>query len=232
MAEGCVRCAENFLESGKAADAVKLYDDVRWAPLPRERTLEGLRGAILARGSGGIPLLMEQLQSGDRDFFNIGLRVARELPGKQATEAVTAAYRQAPPDRQPLVLLALAEREDPAVLPVVTEAAAKGPKELRSVAIDILDRLGDPSTLTVLLTDAADDDKELSDASIAALTRMAGNNVDADLLARLQDSSGRMRKAIIIVAARRGIDKALPQVVQSITDSDPGNLLAAQRSRV
>lgn len=132
-----------------------------------------------------------------------------------------ADFRQAPPERQPLVLLALSDREDPAVLPVVTETAAKGSKDLRSVAIDILDRLGDPSTLSVLLADATDDDKELSDASIAALTRMAGNNVDSELLARLPDSSGSMRKAIIIVAARRGIEKALPQVVQSVTDPDP-----------
>ncbi len=63
IAEGCIRCAESFLADGKNADAVKLYDAVRKASVPRERIFEGLRGAILARGTGGIPLLLEQLQS-------------------------------------------------------------------------------------------------------------------------------------------------------------------------
>ncbi len=41
------------------------------------------------------------------------------------------------------------------------------------------------------------------------------------LLTRLQDSSGKMRRALITLAARRGIQKALPAVVQSVGDSDP-----------
>ncbi len=200
-----------------------------------ERTLEGLRGAILARGNNGIPLLMEELQSGDRDFFNIGLRVARELPGNQATEAVIGDYKQATPDRQPLVLLALSDREDPAVVPVVTEAAEHGAKELRTVAVDILDRWGEPATLPVLLAVAADDDKDLSEAGphFAAVTRMAGvNGVDSDLVAKLPGSSGKMRKALMIIAARRGTEKALPEIVQSVGDSDADTRGAAVQALV
>jgi HEAT repeat protein len=220
IAEGCIRCAENFLADAKPAEAVNLYDAVREASLPRERILEGIRGAILARGSAGIPLLLEQLNSNDRDYFNIGLRVARDLPGSAATEAVASEFRQATPERQPPLLLALADRGDPAAIPVVTEAARNGGKNLRLVAIDILDRSGDVSALPVLLGDATDDDAEISDASLAALTRMAGNDVDAKLLARLPDSSGRMRRALMTLAARRGIEKALPLVVESVGDSD------------
>ena len=227
IAEGCVRCAENFLADGKNADAVKLYDVVRQASLPRERILEGIRGAILARGSAGIPLLLEQLQSNDRDYFNIGLRVARELPGREATEAVAGAFERATPDRQPLLLLALAERGDPAATLVVTAAARNGEKKLRHVAIEILDRSGDSSALPVLLNDATDEDPDISEASLAALARLAGSDVDSELLARLGDSSGRMRQALMTVAARRGIQKALPVIVQSLGDPDAETRSAA-----
>jgi HEAT repeat protein len=220
VAEGCVRCAENFLADAKRAEAVELYDAVRQAALPRQRVLEGIRGAILARGPAGIPLLLEQLQSRDRDYFNIGLSVARELPGREATEAVAGAFRAATPDRQPFLLLALADRGDAAATPVVTEAARNGAKKLRRVAIGILDRLGDPSTLTVLLDDATDEDSEISQASLAALTRLPGNDVDTGLLARLPDSSGKMRLVLITLAAHRGIEKAVPLIVQSVGDPD------------
>jgi HEAT repeat protein len=223
IAEGCVRCAENFLARAQYADAVKLYDAVRNSALPEERILEGLRGAILARGSAGIPLLLEQLQSNDRPCFNIGLRVARELPGPEATEAVAGAFRQATPERQPLLLLALADRGDPAATPVVTEAARNGAKNLRLVAIEILDRSGDPSSLPVLLHDAADDDPEISQPSLSALARLPGNDVDSKLLDRLVDPSlpsGRMRQALMTLAARRGIEGALPFIVLSLSDPD------------
>jgi HEAT repeat protein len=220
IAEGCVRCAEEFLSEAKRAEAVKLYDAVWQSALPKQKILEGLRGAILARGSAGIPLLLEQLHSNDRPCFNIGLRVARELPGPEATEAVAGAFREAAPDRQPLLLLALADRGDAAATPVVAEAARNGGKNLRLVAIEILDRSSEPSAVPVLLDDANDDDPEIAQASLAALTRLAGNEVDAELLARLPDSSGRMRRALMTLAARRGIEKALPLIVQSVGDAD------------
>jgi HEAT repeat protein len=220
VAEGSVRCAEVLLADGKRSGAVKLYDAVRVASVPKEKVLEGTRGAILARGDAGIPLLLEQLKSNDRDLFNIGLRVARELPGPSATKAVAQAFRGARADRQPLVLMALADRGDAAALPIVTEVAARGEKNMRIVAIDILDRLGDPATLQVLLNDATDEDPDISQPALAALTRLAGNNVDSDLCSRLADSSGRMRQALMTVSARRGIAKALPVIVQSVNDPD------------
>ncbi len=62
VAEGCIRCAEHFLAEGKSGEAVKLYDSVRAAEVPKQKRLEATRGAILARNSAGIPLLVEQLE--------------------------------------------------------------------------------------------------------------------------------------------------------------------------
>ena len=74
---------------------MKLYDEVRAADLPQTRILEATRGAILARGAEGVPLLVKELQSADKKHFALGLRVARELPGREATEAVAAELARA-----------------------------------------------------------------------------------------------------------------------------------------
>jgi HEAT repeat protein len=50
IAEGCILCAERRLTDGNAAEAAKIYDEVRTAEVPRQRMLEATRGAILARG--------------------------------------------------------------------------------------------------------------------------------------------------------------------------------------
>src|SRR6266550_2711737 len=53
MAQGCIRCAENFLKEKQFAKAIKLYDTVRQTDLPKQRILEATRGSILARESDG-----------------------------------------------------------------------------------------------------------------------------------------------------------------------------------
>jgi HEAT repeat protein len=227
VAQGCILCGEGFLAQGKSADAVKVYDMVRQAEVPKQRILEATRGAILARGSAGLPLLMEQLRSLDKALYGIGLRTARELLGRKVTEALAAELDRSAPDRQAFLLLALSDRHDDAVLPAIVKAASSGSPKLRLVAVGVLDRRGDVATAPVLLEAAASGDEALAQAAQMALARMPGNQVDADVLARLPQSAGKMRQALITLAAQRRIQKALPDIVTSAEDPDPGVRSAA-----
>jgi len=222
VAEGCVLCAERFLAEGRLANAVKLYDSVRKADVPKQKILEATRGAILARQSAGLPLLLEQLRSSDKALLGIGLRTARELPGSNITRALAAELDRSSPDHQAFLLLALADRNDAAVLPVILKAAGGGPKKLRLVALGVLDRRGDVSTVPVLLDAAASGDEDLAQAALTALARLPGNQVDADVLASLPKSSGKMRWALVELATQRRIEKALPAIVRSAEDTDAG----------
>ena len=227
IAEGCILCAEQFFAQGKAADAVKLYDTVRAANVPRQKMLEATRGAILARQAAGLPLLLEQLRSPDKALFSIGLRTARELPGRAVTEALAAELPRTSPDRQSFLLLALADRSDEAVLPAVLAAAGSGPQKLRLTAVGVLDRLGNPSSVSVLLVAAGDSEADLAQAALAALARLPGSGVDADLLARLPSSTGKARQVLITLAGQRHLDRALPVIVKSAEDTDTGVRAAA-----
>ncbi len=64
---------------------MKLYDEVRQADVPKQRILEATRGAIIARGSDGIPLLLEQLQSANQALYAMGLTTAREVSAGEVT---------------------------------------------------------------------------------------------------------------------------------------------------
>jgi HEAT repeat protein len=227
VAEGCILCAERYLAGQKSDEAVKLYDTIRQADVPRQRVLEATRGAILARQSAGIPLLVEQLRSTDKGQFSIGLWTARELGGQDVTEALAAEVDRLNPDRQPLLLLALADRRDAAVLPAVLKAAQGGSAKLRLAAVEVLQRLGDVSCVPVLLNAAAGDDAELAQTAKATLARLPGRDVDADLLARLPQATGKMRQALIELAGQRQMGAALPAILQSVEDADAGVRSAA-----
>lgn len=230
MAEGCILCAEWFLAHNRTAQAVNLYDTVRQADVPNQRHLEAIRGAILARKSAGVGLLIEQLQSKDKKRLGIGLRTARELGGRDVTEALAVELARLSPDRRPLLLLALADRSDSAVLPTVQKAAQSGPKALRITAINILIRLGDVSCVPILLEAATADDAELQQAATETLVRLPGKDVDSDLLARLPQARGKLKQVLIELAGQRQISDALPAVVSSLHDTDAGIRGAAVRT--
>jgi HEAT repeat protein len=220
MALGCVYCAEQFMAAGDHSQAVKLYDFVREAAVPKQRILEATRGAILARKAKGLPLLLEQLRSPDPELFGIGLRTARELPGVEVTKALGAEVKNSPAPRQPLILLALADREDPAALPAILAAAGSDSKALKKVAVEVLDRSGDPAALTALLPIASGSDPELATSAKNALGRLPGVAVNQEILNRLQTADAATRPVLIEVAARRGIESAVPRLLVYADSSD------------
>ncbi len=227
VAQGCILCAERLIDQGKRPAAVKLYDTVRVANVPWNRQLDAIRGAILARQSAGLPLLLTQLRWPDKAMFGIGLSTARELPGREVTEALAAELPRCSPDRQCYLLLAIADRSDAAVMPTILQAATSGPRKLRLAAVGVLDRQGNVASLPVLLKVAADPDAELAQAALVALARLPGNEVDADLLSRLLTATGKDRQVLILLAGQRHMDRALPAVVKSASDSDGGVRTAA-----
>ena len=164
VAEGCILCAERLFEDGKLDEAARLYDKVREADVPKQRALEAIRGSILARRSEGIPLLVEQLQSDDNDLFGIGCRTALEISGRNLTEAIAAQLDSVPSNRQAIIVRALAEREDDAVLPAILRAVEDGQENVRTVAIEVLGRVGDASCVSTLLDAAVSRDADLSEA--------------------------------------------------------------------
>jgi len=224
VAEGCILCAEGLAAKGESAEAVRLYDAVRQADVPQQRRLEALRGAILARKADGLPLLLEHLKSADWDQCAIALAAARELGGPEVTTALAAELGRLSPERQPLAVLAIADRADAAVLPVIVQITGRrgAPVASRIVAAQALERLGDVSCVPVLVSAAAEDDAALSEAAKVSLLRLSDPKVNAAMVARLEKATGRERQVLIELAEARRIDQALPAIVRSMQDANAG----------
>lgn len=219
VAEGCILCAERFLAEGKAAQASQLYDQVRAAEVPQPRMLEATRGAILARGADGVPLLIEQLRSEDRQQMYIGLAAARELSGDKVTEALVAELAKITSERQPLLLLALADRGDAAVLPAMIEAAQTSRGPVQMAAIGVVGRLGDAKCIPALLDMVASGDAATAQAAKSALQQLPGDDVDADLAARLPAAKGPVRLLLIELVGLRRMSE-VPALLKALDDPD------------
>lgn len=220
IAEGCIYGAETFLTEGNAAEAARLYDAVRHASVNPQRKVEAMRGAILARGAAGVPLLVEQLRSPDQALVRIGLSAARELPGPEVARALLEEMGQAAPERKVSLLLVLADRGDAEALPAALQAARSGPETQRLVAIGLLERLGDASCVAPLLEIAAGDEPGLAQAAKSALTRLPGAAVDAAVAQLLKQADEKARLLGIELAAQRRLSAVVPDLMRSAGESN------------
>jgi HEAT repeat protein len=219
VAEGCILCAEKQLAAGNAADAAAIYDEVRAADVPMPRKLEATRGAILARGEAGIPLLIEQLRSFDKAFLNIGLTAARELPGKEVAKALAAELAHTTPDRAALMLYALADRKDTVVSPEVAAAATKGDSNMQVAAVGLIGRAGDVSHLPMLLELAGSANAELSAAAKEALSKLPGDEVPGQLATLLEKASPLSLPVLVEVIGKRRVE-ATPALLKVLGAED------------
>jgi HEAT repeat protein len=120
IAEGCVLCAEQSLAAGDAAVAVEIYDEVRNADVPQQRIIEGLRGAILARGQDGIPLLIEQAMA--------------DRPETVVLPAILQAAAKGPQAVRLSAIDALGRVGDASCLSALLDIATEGNEELTQAA--------------------------------------------------------------------------------------------------
>ena len=146
-------------------------------------------------------MLVEQLRSPDKKFFQIGLMTARQAKAAGVADALAAEFSHAPPGRAALLLRAPADRAEHVVPPAVVEAAKSGPKPVRIAAIEFIGRWGDASSVSALLQNASEPDKELAEAARTALGTLAGEKVDAEIADRL--TSADAGSQLLLIELRR-----------------------------
>ena len=237
FAQAAVVCAERLHAAGSATEAAALYEAVRKASVSEQRLAEATRGLILARGKGGIPLLVETLRSPSRRLANIGLFTARELlDGERAGEVDTALAEEATRmagsgsgAQAALIVEVLADRNDdggagPGLQATVLRWAASGPQAVRLAALEAAGRIGDASAVDPLLALAGD--AAVADAARAALLALPGDAVDRVVIGRLSGAPPALLPVLLKVVGARRI-AAVPQIAPLVSSGDAATRTAA-----
>jgi HEAT repeat protein len=227
VAEACMVSAEQIAAAGKASEAVRIYRAVLDVKLPTQRILEATRGLIVVQGAAGVPLLQEQLRSTEKCRVQLGLKVAREVPGREVTEALIAGLDKAEPQRQVLFIQALADRGDAAAAPAVLKVAKAGKGTTRATALRALGQLGDAASVPVLLEVALGADAELAQTAVAVLSDMPGKEIDKALADQLLKAEGKPRQVLIELAGKRPIVGAATALRKAADDPDKQTRAAA-----
>ncbi|NQT14021.1 MAG: HEAT repeat domain-containing protein [Planctomycetes bacterium] len=223
ICEGLLRSAEALAADGETAPSQAIYDRLRGLKdAPVQVRAAALRGAILARGKDGVPLLVEAIHGSDYALAAAAARSAMEAPDAEIADALVAELPKASAERQGLMILALADRGDSRVLPTVLQAVESSDAQLRILAFRALKRVGDASCVPSLLDAVVDGGDEVSQAAMDSLESLQDKSVDEKLVARLSEAQGKMRLVLLELAGRRRTAAAAPALWLAADDADPG----------
>jgi HEAT repeat protein len=219
--DGLLRAAEHRLAAGDAATATRVYDGLNAPAHPPAVRTAALRGAILVRGPGGLPLLTAALNDPDDVAFTTALRTAMERPGAETTQALATALKAVPEPRQLQLLKVLGLRADATALPALEDIVRAGVPAARAAAIQSLAQIGSPSAVPLLAAAAADADATVAEAAHSTLAGLPGAEVNAAITALLDQPDSRTRAMAADLVARRRITDALPRLLKLAADADP-----------
>ena len=221
LARAAVLAAANLQAAGRSDEAVALYGVVRGAEVSEQRRAEAVRGTIIAKGPGGLPLLVETLRSPIRRLANMAFFTARdlgrgELPDPTLAAAVDAALlteldlaaAEGELGRAAVLIDVLAERNagdaSEPVLAGLSQAAGTAAKPVRLAAIEALGRIGDEAAVEPLLAVVVDEDVGIADTARAAVAALSGEAVDRTIVRRLAGADAATLPAIVeLIGLRR-----------------------------
>ena len=226
LGDSALACAERLAAAGRQDEALALYQTVARADVPKYIQIGALDGQFRLQQEAAKDLLLAQIRSEDKAHFQLGLSVARWMPGAEVTAALADELDKLPGERQGLLLRALADRE--AALPLSTViAASKSPSpEVREAAIVVLAKLGDANAVGILL-DAALSTDPVAERAKEGLKTLAVPEVDAAILTKLDGADARATAVLVELAGARRIGAAAGKSRESLASGDQAVRLAA-----
>jgi HEAT repeat protein len=218
--EGLFRCAESFVTAGQRGEAIALYDQLRALSGPHQVRAGGLRGAILARGKDGVPMLVQAIRGTDWILAAAAARTAMEMSAAEVVPALAADLSTLPADNQVLIISALGKIGNSAALPALFAAAKSGPKAVRVAAVNAIPAIGGASAVPVLVGLMSESDRELAQAAQDSLAALSGAEVDAAVVAMLTNGDTAQKLAALDLMGRRRMTKQLPDLLGIAGDAD------------
>jgi HEAT repeat protein len=227
--DAALRVAATLAARGSRKEAAQMYDRLRTSSAPAHVRLGAARGAVLARGTAGIPLLTTMLQDADRGLFNVALELAHVVPGAEATRAVAEQLPKLPAERRALVIQALAHRGHKAALPAIRAAAREGDPTVRLAAVKAIAQLQDTASLPLLLDAAVLKDEAIAAAAMVAIVSLPGS-VDEALIRRIGGSDQARSLVAIESLSRRQSRGARPVLLKVAGDGEAPVRIAALKA--
>ena len=231
VCDGLFNCAEGFAAKRQNDQAVPIYDALR-ALLGCSRQVKAgaLRGAVLARGKQGLPLLAESMRSADGDTVLAAARTAIEIKQPDVAIVLAGEIGKLPVDRQVLVAEILGKRGDAKALPALLALSKAGDTSVRVASLKAAAEIGGTGTIAPLMELLKDPNAQVAKAAAAALAGLRGAEVDEAVAKMLKSPDPGYQVNMVNMVARRRILSAMPVLADLMKEKNDAVRIAAIQS--
>ncbi|MBN1395492.1 MAG: hypothetical protein JW959_10750 [Pirellulales bacterium] len=233
IADSFLVWADYFAAEGKTEDASGCFAIFVLPPegmfdfhVPKHIRAAGIGGFLCTKAEEVNNILLEQINSTDKTFFNVGLAAARKISGKDVAKTLTGELEKLPAERRALLLLAIADRKDQPPLNVYIRESKNESEEVRKAAVYALTQRGDAEAAKALI-DIALGEGTVAEAAKDGLIKIPGKEINATIVEKYASADAHGKVVLLDLFGDRGITDATPTVRKALDDPDQAVRLAA-----
>ncbi|MBN2019518.1 MAG: HEAT repeat domain-containing protein [Sedimentisphaerales bacterium] len=218
LGDAYLTCACNLAASGDKKAAADIYKELY---TPAESTLirsAALAGLVAARPEKAVELVIDALKGNEPTMQAAAISLVRQIPGTQTTQTIAAELPNLSAAGQVQLLSALADRGDPAALPVVVTAVKAQDDEIRIAALKALASLGDASTAALLAQTAAVTDGTERQTARDSLYRLNSPGVNETIVEHISKADPKVKVELIRSIGQRNIRESLQTLLKTVQD--------------
>ena len=219
-ADAYLMCADGFLTEGDMKSAMKIYKQMYVTGEPAPIRIAALRGRVSSAKEEAVGIIVDILKGDEPDIQAAAIGLVSEIPETQEIGAVAAELSNLPAAGQVQLLSALADRGDPAILPVVVSATKRTEDSVRIAALSALAVLGDASTVDLLAQAAAVTKGAERQTARESLYRLRSAKVDQTILASIPQADPEVKVELIRSVGRRNVYAAVGALLKTAQDPD------------
>jgi HEAT repeat protein len=177
-------------------------------------------GASESSGDDAISVVLDILKSGDQEMQAVAIAMAKDMAGKDVTEALAKELPNLSAASQVMLLSALSDRGDAAALPAVNDAVKSKDPSVRVAALRAVGQLGGASSVELLAQTAAATKGQEQKAARDSLYRLRGPDVDKVILAMIPKAEPKVKVELIDAVGERNIKTGVGTLLETAKDSD------------
>ena len=223
-----LRCAENLVAAGESEQATVIYMELAAEGESAIFRSAAVKGLADVGGPAAVPVVVAALRDQNRMVRTMARGCVRTMQGEGITEMFADEVPKVPVDERVLLIGALADRGDPAALPMIITETKSTDAQVRKAALQAVGKLGDASFVDFLVQAVAqggsDDERN---AALDALTLLRADGVNDAIVKNMQNSQADIRLQLIEVLFDRDAVDAVPALLGKAAGAEPTERRAA-----
>ncbi|MBL7221324.1 MAG: HEAT repeat domain-containing protein [Phycisphaerae bacterium] len=231
VAEASLTAAEQLAQAGKQDEAASICKELQADKWPAHVRLGAFVGLLGSGGEDAVSQAVAAISGKDAAMRAAAISHVSKLKGKDVGKRLAVGLDKLPAGAQALLIEALGDLGDAAVLPTIVKSASNADAGVRMAAIRAIGKIGDVSCVKLLCnTVVSSKDSSEQQAAVNSLHGLKGDKVNSTIVASMKTAPAEAKVKLIEALVTRKATEAVGDLVSQAKGPDAKVRIAALRA--